>query len=381
MMTSSERVLTALQHKEPDRVPLDLGGSFVTGITAEAYSNLIDYLGLDTQEVVISEMTHQLAQVDESLLEKFQVDTRGLAPQFPSGWTFAGEEDDRYRYFTDEWGIVWRMPKKNGLYYDMYRHPLADITSQSDLDGFAWPDPEDPVRLKGLKEKAKHLTNEKQVCVVFDHMSAGFFELGGWLRGYANWFMDLAGNPKLAERILDITLDIRMRFLDKALDELKGDIMVLIEYEDLGSQKGPLISPAMYRKFVKPRQKKLYSFIKKKAPVYIFLHSCGSIYELIPDIIETGVDILNPLQFNTPNMDTLKLKKEFGDVLTFWGGGIDTQQTLPKGNTMQVRDEVKRQIDILSPGGGFVFSTVHNIQPDVPPENIVAMMEAFLDYR
>jgi uroporphyrinogen decarboxylase len=137
----------------------------------------------------------------------------------------------------------------------------------------------------------------------------------------------------------------------------------------------------MYRKFVKPRQKKLYSFIKKKAPVYIFLHSCGSIYELIPDIIETGVDILNPLQFNTPNMDTLKLKKEFGDVLTFWGGGIDTQQTLPKGNTMQVRDEVKRQIDILSPGGGFVFSTVHNIQPDVPPENIVAMMEAFLDYR
>lgn len=381
IMTSYDRILHALQHKEPDRVPIDLGGSFVTGITAGAYRNLLDYLGYSDREINISELTHQLAQVDDFIIDHFAVDTHELAPQLPSGWQFKQQEDDNYWLFADEWGIVWRMPKKNGLYYDMLKHPLADITRLSDLDQYPWPDPEDPLRLEGLKEKAKYLKTEKKTCVVFDHMSAGFFELGGWLRGYGNWFMDLAGNPRMAEKLLDITLDIRMRFLDKALDELKDNILVLIEYEDLGSQRGPLISPDMYRRIVKPRQKKLYSFIKKKAPVYIFLHSCGSIYELIPDLIETGVDILNPIQFNTPNMDSARLKKEFGDALTFWGGGIDTQNTLPKGSVAEVCDEVKRQIEIFAPGGGYVFSTVHNIQPDVPPENIVAMYETVMNYR
>lgn len=380
MGSSYQRILTALRHQEPDRIPLDLGGCFVTGITANAYRKLLDHLGYKDQNVTISELTHQLAQVDEFILERFKIDTRSLAPQYPASWSFERRDMGDYWTFVDEWGIQWRMPKSNGLYYDMYRHPLAHISRASELDNYQWPEPKDPTRLQGLKDRARALKEEKQACILLDHMSAGFFELGGWLRGYENWFMDLASNPKLVEKLLDVTLEIRMRFLDNALEELKDYILVLVEYEDLGSQHGPLISPEMYRRYVKPRQKKLYSFIKRKAPVYIFLHSCGSIYELIPDFIEVGVDILNPVQFNSPKMESSRLKKEFGESLTFWGGGVNTQFTLPRGTPEQVRDEVKRQIETFAPGGGFVFSAVHNIQPDVPPENIVAMIETAMEY-
>ncbi|KLU62438.1 uroporphyrinogen decarboxylase [Peptococcaceae bacterium CEB3] len=380
-MNSYERVLSALQHKEPDRVPLDLGGGCVTGITGKAYRHLLDYLGYKDTGISVQDQVQQLVRVDEFILDRFGVDTRAVWPQPPSTWNFERKDDGQYWSFTDEWEIVWKMPKEDGFYYDMRKHPLAEVESAEQLTDFAWPNPLDPARLRGLGAKAKDLQHSTQACLMLNGPSAGFFELGGWLRGYENWYMDMLINPLLAEKLLDKTLEIRMKFLGKALDELKDSILVVVETEDLGSQTGPLISPQLYRKFVKPRQKELYSFIKKKAPgVYVFLHSCGSYYEIIPDLIDAGVDILNPVQFTTPKMDAAGLKKEFGKDLTFWGGGVDTQYTLSRGTPEQVRDEVKRQIEVLAPGGGFVFNTVHNIQADVPAENIIAMLETVKEY-
>lgn len=208
-----------------------------------------------------------------------------------------------------------------------------------------------------------------------------FFQMSFLLRGFEDFFMDLAANPPLACYLMDKVIELKMKFWGLVLEELGDYITVVALADDLGDQRGPRISLQMYKKYIKPRQKKLIGFIRKIAPhpVYIFLHSCGSVYDFIPDLIEVGVDILNPVQVSAANMDTKKLKKEFGKDIVFWGG-IDTQQVLPRGTTQQVRDEVKRRIDDLAPGGGFIFNPVHNIQEEVPPQNIMAMWEALQDY-
>jgi uroporphyrinogen decarboxylase len=180
---------------------------------------------------------------------------------------------------------------------------------------------------------------------------------------------------------MDRVLELKINYFDTLLTEIGDQVHIVRELDDLGSQQGLLISPEMYREFIKPRQKKLFDFIKRKAPgVKILFHSCGSVYEIIPDLIEVGADILNPVQVTAASMDSLKLKKEFGSEITFWGGGVDTQEILPRGTAQQVRDEVKRRIDDLAPGGGFVFATVHNIQEDVPIENIIALLETLREY-
>ena len=211
-------------------------------------------------------------------------------------------------------------------------------------------------------------------------ISAGIFELGGWLRGYANFYADQAGDPETACKVMDKALEVKMRYWEKVLD-IAGDLIdVVQEADDLGSQDRMLISPEMYRKYIKPRHKELFNFIHSKTDAKIFVHSCGCFREVIPDLIEVGVNIINPVQFNVSGMDSESLKKEFGRDLVFWGGGVDTQRILPKGTVQEVKDCVKRQIETLAPGGGFVFNTVHNIQADVPPQNIVAMWETLQEY-
>lgn len=198
--------------------------------------------------------------------------------------------------------------------------------------------------------------------------------------GFEDFFTDMILNPSRVDTILDKITEIKFIFWDQVLDNM-GDLLdVVVEADDLGTQRGLLISPKMYRKYIKPRQKALFDFIKKKVDVKIYFHSCGSILELIPDFIDVGVDILNPIQVNAVGMCTKYLKQQFGQDLVFWGGGIDTQRILPSGSPQEIREEVKKRIDDLAPGGGFVFSTIHNIQADVPPENIMAMWEALREY-
>jgi len=380
-LSSLERVKLSLNHREPDRIPFDLGATVNSGISVNAYKNLLDYLGIRNKEPQARSTLFSVAEVDEEILERFKVDFRGLITNPPSNWQLNITEDKEYSYATDEWGIKYRKPKKKGFWYDFFKFPLSGEITRETIDRYPWPDPSDPARVKNLKQKAK-MAEKKKKALVIDGWYDAFFEMSFLLRGFENFFMDLAINPSLACYLMDKIIELKMRFWELVLEDLGDYITVVALADDLGDQRGPRISLDMYRKYVKPRQKKLFNFIKKTAPkpVYIFLHSCGSVYDFIPDLIEVGVDILNPVQVSAAKMDTRKLKKEFGRDIVFWGGGVDTQYVLPRGTPQEVKDEVKRRIDDLAPGGGFVFNAVHNIQEEVPPQNIIAMWEALQEY-
>ncbi len=380
--TSRRRVATALNHQEPDRVPYDLGGTILTGIHHQAYRRLRTYLGLPPAQVEMEDPIQQLARVHEDLKKLFKVDVYGVNPSKPRGiatlpWSEAG-----YDKLVDEWGIEWWKPQDGGLYYDMRRHPLAEIDTVPALAKYKFPDPLDPGRYEGMAARANELMNRKQVAYVLGRNAPGIFEIALWMRGFENYYCDMVANTQFAEALLDTIMEVKMKYWAHALELLGPNVMMVSEADDLASQNRCLVSPALYRKLIKPRHKKLFAFIKKRAqvPVKIFYHSCGAIAELIPDLIESGIDILNPVQVSATGMDTKQLKKNFGKDLTFYGGGVDTQRVLPHGTPQEVRDEVKRRIDDLAPGGGFIFNTVHNIQADVPPENIVAMWEAMREF-
>lgn len=379
MMTSRERVITTLQHKEPDRVPFDLGSTLTTGITKIAYQNLLKHLGINGRQVVLCDVVQQLATVDEDVLQRLQVDTRGLEPKDPSNWKLVIRDAGNYTQFVDQFGITWAMPKEGGFYYDMVAHPLHDRTEDA-VDQYPWPKGDDPARVKGLRQEAERLRQETPAAIVMGPMTGGPFEMASWMRGYDAFYPDLVDNPRYVCKIMDKMMEIRYGYWEVVLEEMGDIIDVVLETEDLGGQWGTLVSTQMYRQFIKPLQKELYSFIKKRTRAFILMHSCGSIYDVIPDLIEVGVDILNPVQVSAAKMDTKQLKREFGKDLSFWGGGVDTQWVLPHGTPQQVKDEVKRRIEDLAPGGGFVFNTVHNIQADVPPENVMAMWEAIQEY-
>ena len=271
------------------------------------------------------------------------------------------------------------MPKRNGLYYDFVGFPLANAKIE-DLDAYPWPDPKDKDRFVEPKRTAKRLYDKGEYAIgVPAPIGAGFFEQSWWLRGMENLMLDMINNHKFVEALMERLLQVYMEAWDGLLN-VAGEYADFVQIgDDLCAQNGPLMSPTLYRKFIKPRARKLIEFIRKRTKAPIFFHCCGSVYQLIPDLIEIGVDILNPVQVSAANMDTKKLKKEFGKDIVFWGG-VDTQHVLPHGNPETVREEVKRIIDDLAPGGGFVFSTVHNIQNDVPPENLWTMYEMVYTY-
>jgi uroporphyrinogen decarboxylase len=192
--------------------------------------------------------------------------------------------------------------------------------------------------------------------------------------------MDLAGNPEFAGALLDKLVEANIQRLKQVLPVVEGYVQIVQTGDDLGIQTGPQLSPKLYREVVKPRHKWLYQYLRKHTDAYIFIHTCGSVYEFIPDFIEMGIDILNPVQVSAKDMDTKKLKDEFGKDVTFWGGGCDTQKVLPFGTPSEIKEEVKKRIEGLAPDGGFVFTQVHNIQAGIPPENIMAMYEAVKDF-
>ena len=375
-MSPRERLLTALAHQEPDRVPTDLGG-IVTGIMAAAYQDLLDYFGLH-EEIVIIDTKQQLAQPSEQVLQRLGIDTRYVFPGEPhSSCREILENETSYRYL-DEWGIEMKMPKEHGYYFDMVAHPLADLQVE-DLESYPWPDMRDPGHTEGLAERARLRYEETDYALV-SRIAGSMFERGWYLRGFENFFMDLVTNERFAHALLDKLLELNMAFMDEYLGAIGEYIQVVVMGDDLGTQKAPLISLDLYHKYLKPRQKELFSFVKERTDAYLFLHTCGSVYQFIPDLIEVGVDILNPVQVSAAEMDTKRLKQEFGDRLSFWGG-IDTQQVLPFGTPEEVRDEVRQRIDELAPGGGYVLNSVHNIQTGVPAENIVAMFETARESR
>ncbi len=379
-MNSRERVLLALNHREPDRVPFDMGGTVVTGINVKPYQGLRRSLGLPEREPVIVDILQQIARVDDDVLDRLGVDVKNIAPRSSATFNVEVKDGGDYTYFHDEFKIGWRMPKDGGLYYDMFEHPLAGPITLDAVDAFPWPDPLDPGRFVGLKEAAERVMNVEKRAVVVGNMSAGIIELFAWTRGFKDYFMDFAGNPKLAEKIMDRVLEMQIAYWDKMFSVIGDRIDVAATADDFAGQNDLLISPRAYRKLCKPRHKALFDFIHSHSKAKIFFHSCGAVRPVIPDLIEIGCDILNPVQVSAAGMDSAELKREFGRDITFWGGGVDTQRVLGTGTPQQVREEVKRRVSDLMPGGGFIFNTVHNIQPNVPVENIVAMWEALQEY-
>ncbi len=377
-MTGRERVLIAVNHKEPDRVPFDLGSSGVTGIHILAYQRLRQYLGLKEGSGKLYDPIQQLALVEEDVVDRLRIDARPITRRLPP--TLITEDED-YFSFNDEWQVLWQMPKVNGFYYDAMSSPLKHVETVQDVEEFPWPDFNEPERYQGLAAELKVIAERTGCAIVAQDICPGFTETAARLLGMEKFLMGFILNPSMVCSVMDKIIENKKQYWYNMLTRCGGYIDIVQQGEDLGTQYSLLISPDLYRKYVKPRQKDLYDFIKSLAPVKIFFHSCGAIKELIPDFIEVGIDILNPIQLSAAGMDdTAKLKREFGKEVCFWGGGIETQTILPHGKPEEIKDEVRRRIEDFAPGGGFIFNTVHNIQPDVPPENIIAMWEALQEY-
>jgi uroporphyrinogen decarboxylase len=409
-MTPRERVLAAIAHKEPDRVPIDCGAMRSTGIQAIAYNRLKDHLGIREGHTRVFDMVQQLAEPEPWYLERFRIDAVNAGREFdPAGWkdwtlpdgspcqvpaySDLRREDGEWFVYNKEGVAVGRMVS-GATYFTQACFPMADDDWETKLNDLprhmgkvCWAAMAEPMYEGGLsdtnlKRIGAHVArlrreSDRANMIAF---GANLFEWSSFLRRMDNFLLDLAAEPTKAGLLLDRLVEAHLAGLDRLLPVL-GDNVDLIQLgDDLGTESGPFFSPDMYREFFKPRHKAIVSHIKKKAPgLKIFLHSCGSIYKLLPDIIEAGFDVVNPVQISAHEMEPERLKREFGRDVTFWGGGCDTQHILAQGTPQQVRDNVRRNIDAFAPGGGFVFCQVHNILSEVPPANVVAMYKAAME--
>lgn len=386
-MNGRERLLTSLNHREPDRVPYDLGSTQVTGIHEVAYRAVRARLGLPEVQPVICDAVQGLALPDDDLRDLIGVDTGGLFPLNSHNDNVAGRirleakgDGEEVEAFVDEWGITQHRPYPGGLYFTAVKHPLEGPITVEDVARYPWPDTGDPRRIAGLRRQALAHRGQGR-AVVIKGVLAGIFEMAQRVRGMANLMMDMASDEVLAGALLDKMVELKLRFWEMALPQLADVVDVVSEADDYGTQISQLISPRMFRRLMKPRLAVLFASIHRLAPdAKLFFHSCGSVRPLLPDFIEIGVDILNPVHVRATGMEPAGLKADFGKEIVFWGGGVDTQDVLPHGTPQEVKEDVRRNIEALAHGGGFVFNTVHNIQADVPPENILAMWEAVREY-
>lgn len=406
-MTSRERILAAIDHREPDRIPIDCGAMRSTGIQAIAYNRLKEHLGIKTGHTRVYDVVQQLAEPETFYLEQFSIDAinagREFAPDDWKDWTLPDgsacqvpgcldlrKDGDEWLAYSAEGALVGRMAGST-TYFSQTCWPFAGDDWFSRLDqlprimgNVIWAGLPEPMyahgfsadNLKRIAAHVKHL-RETQDRAIMLALGANLFEWGTFLRRMDNFLLDLAGDRPKAEALLDRLVESHLAGFDQILPHVAEYVDIIQLGDDLGMEKGPFMSPRMYREIFMPRHRMLVSHIKKAHPhLKVFLHSCGSIAALLPHIIEAGFDIINPVQISARDMDPAALKKDFGGDITFWGGGCDTQKVLPSGTPQQVRDHVRRNIDILGPGGGFVFASVHNILAEIPPENVLAMYEA-----
>ncbi|MHB8279098.1 MAG: uroporphyrinogen decarboxylase family protein [Candidatus Humimicrobiaceae bacterium] len=377
-MNSRERVLKTINHKEPDRIPIDIGGSLATTIHRIIYDKLKREFGMKAGKEEILEFALQSVVLNDKVLKRLHGDVIGIYSKPPKSWKMKIDLEDNS--YIDEWGIKYRATK-GGLYFDIVDYAIKEVTMDK-LDRFNWPDPYEEGRFEGLEEKAKHYyENTDYTLSVGCTFGGGVLQDGAWLVGFENWFSLLALDKNLAGKVMDKLLTFHMGYWDTMLSRIGKYVQVVVIADDLGTQDNLFISPKVFRELIKPRYIKLIDFIKSKANVKVFLHSDGAIRELIPDLIEVGIDILNPIQVSARGMgDTKALKEEFGEKLVFWGGGCDTQKILPFGKSDDIKREVEKRISDLKPGGGFVFAPVHNIQPEVPVQNVLTLYETALQF-
>ncbi|MCI0499079.1 MAG: hypothetical protein L0Y36_05300 [Planctomycetales bacterium] len=412
-MTSRQRILAAVNHRESDRIPVDLGSTPSSGISAVAYSNLKQALGLSSGHTLIYDVVQQLAEPEIEILDCFGVDVvdigrafnaaeadwyditlfNGRPARYPAWFQPRREADGSWTAFAADGTPIAKMPVQSAFYdqtyfpyLDGYPVNFSDLPEQMNkvlwaaLAHSPWDKAAQPRFWDQLREQTLALRQhtERALMVV---CGCNLFEWGTFLRRMDNFLMDVYTEPVKVEALLDALMEVHLTTLEKVCRAV-GDIADILRFgDDLGMDSAPFVSPEIYRRIFKPRHKYLCDFVKKNSQMKTFLHSCGSIYELLPDLIEAGYDIVNPVQTNCVNMEPARLKREFGDDITFWGGGCDTRTVLNNAAPQQVKDHVKERLEILSPGGGFVFNPIHNILPEVPPENIIAMFEAVHEFQ
>jgi len=369
-MEHIDRVLAAIELREPDRIPMDLGGP-ISGMTKVAYDNLKNYLRLQGLPSVIWDSMQGLVEIPDEILGRFDIDLRHIGLNPPEKEETKVVSEDTY---TNEFGITLRK-QYHGYYFEMVEglNPLFDASSIDDVRKYKGPNPHEG-RTRGLRNKARKFLDDGY-GLTCDSFTGGILELAIWLRGFSKFYRDLRTNPELVDALLDKTLEVHKALWGAFLSEVGDYAQIVLYGDDYGMQRGMLISPTMWREKVKPRVRELVSFIKKGFKVKVQLHSCGSIRPIIGDLIEMGFDIINPVQPRAKDMDSSELKREFGERVCFHGG-IDIQYVLPRGSVEDVEKEVATRIRDYAPGGGYILAAAHNIQPDVPPQNIAMMFDA-----
>ncbi|RPJ17719.1 MAG: hypothetical protein EHM37_00285 [Deltaproteobacteria bacterium] len=373
-MTSRERVLAAISHHEPDRIPIDLGGTRDSSIVVEGYERLKRHFGVSDNNDLCDRMM-RVVKVDETILRKLEIDVRAI---FPSAPTRGVGAELGPRHYRDAWGVE-RVHPEGSLYYDQREFPLAGPITVNDVIKYPWPDPEDPGLIRGLKERLQWIRANTD-CAAILTLPAPFVHISQYLRGFQDWFCDFILETKVMEALFDAVLEITTRITERELREIGAEVDIVICADDLGTQNGLQMSHEHYAAYIKPRHKKYFQTIHAMTPAKLLFHSCGSLAAIIDDLMEIGVDILNPVQITAKGMDPVALKKKCQGRMAFWGG-MDNQSILPHGTESDVRQMVRQRIDQLGQGGGYVLSSCHNIQPDVPLENILAMFDEAKIYR
>ena len=398
-ITPRQRVQRALRHEPTDRVPIDLGGMASTGIMAVAYARLKDYLGISGGRVRVFDIGQQLAEVEPEILSRFGVDVisleNSLGETQPGRWKpwrlpdgtpceipadlDLRPDEERGGWLIWENGLPTQRMAAGSLYFETIYHPLAEAGTLADLDAFPVPLLSE-ARLRALEARAQALSAHTDFAVMAN-FGGSILEAGQGLRGWDLFMMDLAGGGAFVEDLIGRIVDAQLANLELFLQAVGSHVQIVQFGDDLGAQDRPQLSPRMYRQFIKPGHQQLYQYVHTHSDCAVFLHSCGAIFPLIPDLIEAGVDILNPVQTSAAGMDPQRLKAEFGSRITFWGGGADTQAVLSEAAPGEVAAHVAERLRIFAPGGGYVFNPIHNIQADVPPENIIAMFDTARAFR
>ncbi len=416
-MTSRDRVLAAINHQEGDRVPIDLGSNPSSGISAIAHDNLMKHLGWDDQPTQIYDVVQQVAQPGEKLIDLLGVDVLDIGRSFntsDSDWKpvrmangHTGFYPAWFKPVQDKKGS-WNAYHKDGTqiatmpvgatFFDETVFPFMDAYPEgraamdealdeamdkvvwSNLVHSPWDHASEPNFWESLRKGALKLreTTDKALMVVF---GGNLFEWGTFIRRMDNFLMDLYTDKENAALLTELLMVRHMKTLKKVCASV-GDIVDIIRFgDDLGMDSGPFMSLDIYRELFHEHRKQMSDYVHKNSSMHTFIHSCGSIYQFIPDLIGEGIEIINPVQTNCRDMEADKLKKEFGKDIVFWGGGMDPREILNSGTPKEVKAEAVRRMEIFAPGGGFVFNSIHNIMPDVPPENILALYDAAKEFR
>ncbi len=375
-LTHRERVVRALNHQEPDQVPFDIGGTVASTIHPGVYAGVLSILGLPPETDFTRHLTilTEMVTPSESFLEYADACVRKVGAQIPR----SNEEGPGYvQRYIDEWGVVWARVDEYSEFADkggpfQHKEPTMD-----DLERYPWPDPSDPSRYAGMREEVDRIRRETD-CAIVCEIPYGLVRECQRMRGFLEFFEDLVINQAYAEALMEKVVAVVVAITERTLQEVP-DADVCLWVEDMGFQDRAYMSPALYRRTVKPYQARLIEAIRKNTDAKVMVHSDGSIRELLADFIDIGVQVINPVQTHAKGMDSAELKREFGNDLSFWGA-IDTQQVLPFGSPDDVKAEVRKRIHDLAPGGGYVLASCHNIQREVPPQNVIAMIEASAKY-